>query len=325
MTIAPNPIFDTTPQPNYPNGAWACGFQDKNRVFGNSSQEALGKWLPSQDNGKPLSGICYLATTSCIDPDVAIPTAVQFIINQQTATYIINTGTIAKTNNFSEIRCFNELANWFINESDANSQFFDMSVNEAELCVSSTHFWFSANLSGYDVNMLSEAFEINSLASYFAPNQTDILGSDSDSTEQVKRSATTQMTKTSAHTLPNNPDSRLAELRQMLVVLNAEAKELILSEDLASTGVITEHVKAVAAHSVAQHKVKTEMAKLCHDRKERFTLSKSSVGKRKHIVIDNASDPCEDPVLYRFTSKKLADDFKTQLITEHGQYFIPKK
>lgn len=50
----------------------------------------------------------------------------------------------------------------------------------------------------------------------------------------------------------------------------------------------------------------------------RFTLRKHECGSKKPWVVeDTHSDPAEDPVLYRFASKILAERFKGEMEAEH--------
>lgn len=51
---------------------------------------------------------------------------------------------------------------------------------------------------------------------------------------------------------------------------------------------------------------------------ERFNLSKGHSTKKPWIVVDTKSDPCEDPVIYHFTSKRKAEEFTTMMHAEHG-------
>jgi hypothetical protein len=50
---------------------------------------------------------------------------------------------------------------------------------------------------------------------------------------------------------------------------------------------------------------------------ERFQISKSHSVKRPWIVEDTQTDPAEDPVIYHFNTKKMAEDFKAMMVAEH--------
>lgn len=50
---------------------------------------------------------------------------------------------------------------------------------------------------------------------------------------------------------------------------------------------------------------------------ERFQISKSHSVKRPWIVEDTQTDPAEDPVIYHFKTKKMAEDFKALMVAEH--------
>ncbi|WP_116894800.1 hypothetical protein [Pseudomonas savastanoi] len=50
---------------------------------------------------------------------------------------------------------------------------------------------------------------------------------------------------------------------------------------------------------------------------ERFQLRPSSSHKKPWLIEDTKTDPAEDPVLYHFSSKKKAVDFKSMMDSEH--------
>lgn len=52
---------------------------------------------------------------------------------------------------------------------------------------------------------------------------------------------------------------------------------------------------------------------------DRFEIQKSHCKKKPWMVVDHASDPAEDPVLYFFTSKKKADSFKVMAESERAR------
>ncbi|MBC2693528.1 MULTISPECIES: hypothetical protein [Pseudomonas] len=51
---------------------------------------------------------------------------------------------------------------------------------------------------------------------------------------------------------------------------------------------------------------------------ERFQLRPSSSSKKPWCVEDTKADPAEDPVIYHFSSKKKAADFKCMMDSEHA-------
>lgn len=51
---------------------------------------------------------------------------------------------------------------------------------------------------------------------------------------------------------------------------------------------------------------------------ERFQLRPSPSLKKPWLVEDTKSDPAEDPVLYHFSSRKKAADFKRMMDSEHS-------
>lgn len=51
---------------------------------------------------------------------------------------------------------------------------------------------------------------------------------------------------------------------------------------------------------------------------ERFQLRPSPSTKKPWLVEDTKADPVEDPVLYHFSSKKKAADFKSMMDSEHA-------
>jgi hypothetical protein len=299
MNTVPHPYFDQLSTLDYPKGCWACGFPGEDCFYGDTAKEALSKWLVENGkNGEPITGIHYFSETSSIDPDARLPSCVEFVIGRALVGHIIELGQLAKTRNFSEILTFSDLANWFYNDEAPESEFY----GGTELCVSLTNFWFSADLSGHDVNMTSTVFDIKELVAYFDINTAKTVENLNDIDPQVQ----------------------IKDLQDTLARLEREAKKL--SEEVnPDTSVINDYVKAVAANFVDTCKVKSALASLFYRRKERFTLDVSPVGKRKHILTDNASDSCEDPVLYRFSSSKQAKEFKAEMDQEHGQYFLPKK
>lgn len=51
----------------------------------------------------------------------------------------------------------------------------------------------------------------------------------------------------------------------------------------------------------------------------RFEVQKTHSKKNPWMVVDHASDPAEDAVIYFFTSKKKAEDFKSMLDDEKAR------
>lgn len=51
---------------------------------------------------------------------------------------------------------------------------------------------------------------------------------------------------------------------------------------------------------------------------ERFQVRPSTSSKKPWLVEDTKADPAEDPVLYHFSSKKKAADFKSMMDSEYA-------
>ncbi len=52
---------------------------------------------------------------------------------------------------------------------------------------------------------------------------------------------------------------------------------------------------------------------------ERFAVQKTHSDKKPWMVVDHATDPAEDAVMYFFTSKKKAESFKAMLDNEKAR------